>query len=354
MDAHRQSDDQAPSQLRRDIISGDWVVIATGRAKRPDEFRRKEVKETLREAVGPAKQKTKSDCVFCRIVEKEEPLLVYSHGEKQDEPVADWTTVVVANKFPAFAPGKELNRRKVGPYQVMEGVGFHELVVLRDHNRRIGQLEVGEIKELFDVYQERYLDLSNEPEVNYVSLFHNEGEEAGASITHPHSQIIAIPTTDPDIESSLVGSKRYWQANNKCPHCVMIDYDRRTRERVVWENEEFVVCCPFVPRTAFETRVYPKKHQAYFERIKDQTKLQLAEAFQKALIALRRGLNKPDYNFFLHTAPCDGKSYNHYHWHWQIIPKTQIWAGFELGTEIEISTITPERAADYLAKQLKD
>jgi len=344
---------QFPSQLRQDIISGDWVVIATGRARRPDEFKQKaDVKKTHRQTFSrSAKGKTKKDCIFCRILEKEKPILVYSHGKKSNN-VKDWTTVVVANKYPAFSLGEMINRHEIGPYQVMNGIGFHELVVTRDHHRRLGQLEIEEIKEVIDVYQERYLDLSNESSVNYISIFHNEGKAAGASVAHPHSQIIAIPTTDPDIKSSLSGSKKYWQKHHQCPHCVMIAYDRKVSERIIWQNEEFVVCCPFVPRTAFEVRIYPKKHQAYFERIKDSSKRQLAAAFKMALKSLNLGLGKPDYNFFLHTAPCDGHSYDYYHWHWQIIPKTQIWGGFELGTEIEVSTITPEVAATYLGKQL--
>ena len=339
----------SPSQLRQDIVSGDWIVIATGRAKRPDDFKKKKSEKT----VSPSKKSPKKNCVFCQIVNKEKPILVQSHGQEiTAPPFDDWTIAVVANKHPAFSPAPKINREKIGPYQVMDGVGFHELVITRDHHRRLDQMEISEVKEVFDVYQERYLELSNEAHVNYVSIFHNEGKEAGASIEHPHSQIITIPANDPDIQSSLNGSWRFWQKNNQCPHCVMIEHDRKSQERIIWENDQFIVCCPFVPRTAFETRIYPKKHQSYFERIKSDTKKQLAEAFKIALTALRIGLNDPDYNFFLHTAPCDGQNYDHYHWHWQIIPKTQIWAGFELGTEIEISTITPESAAKYLKKQI--
>ncbi len=333
-----------PSQLRQDIVSNDWVLIATGRAKRPDDFRKKET----------VKKKTKKPCRFCDILKYEKPILAFSNGKRLEKPPYDsWTTCVVANKYPAFSPATKMNHRQIGPYQVMDGVGFHELVITRDHKKQIAQMEVAQIKEILDAYQERYLDLSNEPLVNYVSIFHNQGEEAGASVAHPHSQIIAIPTFDPDIRSSLTGSKRYFKKHGQCPHCTMIKYDQKTKERIVFENEEFLVVCPFVPRVAFETRIYPKKHQAYFEQIKDNSKWQLAEAFKIAFRALDLALNHPDYNFFLHTAPCDGKEYYHYHWNWQIIPHTQIWAGFELGTEIEISTITPEKAASFLRQSLK-
>ena len=333
-----------PSQLRQDIVSDDWVVIATGRAKRPDDFIKKE----------PKKKEKKKICHFCDILKNEKPILVFSKGEKIENPPYDhWTTCVVANKYPAFSPSLKMNRRQIGPYQIMDGVGFHELVVTRDHEKTIAQMSVSSVKEIIDTYQERYLDLSNEPLINYVSIFHNQGEEAGASVAHHHSQIIAIPTFDSDIRSSLNGSKRYFKKHGQCPHCTMIKYDRKTQERVIFENKEFLVVCPFVSRVAFEIRIYPKVHQGYFERIKDDSKRQLAEAFKMAFQALGSALNYPDYNFFLHTAPCDGKNYDHYHWNWQIIPHTQIWAGFELGTEMEISTITPEAAAKFLRQQLK-
>jgi len=333
-----------PSQLRQDIVSDDWVVIATGRARRPDDFKKKKAK----------KKKEKKLCRFCNILKYEKPILAFSKGKKlKSPPYTHWTTCVVANKYPAFSPSLKMNRHKIGPYQIMDGVGFHELVVTRDHEKTIGQMEIAQIKEIIDIYQERYLDLSNEPLINYVSIFHNQGEEAGATVAHPHSQIIAIPTFDSDIQSSINGSKRYFRRHGQCPHCTMIKYDQKTQKRIIFENKEFLVVCPFVPRVAFEIRIYPKIHQGYFERIKNGSKWQLAEAFKMAFQALGSALNHPDYNFFLHTAPCDGKNYNHYHWNWQIIPHTQVWAGFELGTEIEISTINPETAAEFLRQQLQ-
>ena len=130
----------------------------------------------------------------------------------------------------------------------------------------------------------------------------------------------------------------------------MLDFDLKMGQRIVFENRDFLVVCPFASRIAFETRIYPKRHLAYFERIKDDEKDFLAEAFKAAFSKIYKALNNPDYNFFLHTAPCDGRNYDHYHWHFEILPKTSTWAGFELGTGIEISTIEPEKAAEYLKK----
>lgn len=316
------------SELRFDIVSEDWVVIATGRAKRPETFK-KEKREIVEE---------KGKCPFCDLSEQLPP--VYNSKN----------IVVIPNLYPAFSIGNNLNERDIGPYRVMDGVGFHEVIVIKEHEKDVTDFSLDEMKELVDCYQARYLELKSKPYVNYISIFHNHGKEAGASIVHPHSQLIAIPMIDPDLNRSLNGSKRYWQYHNKCPHCVMLYWDIKDGQRVIFENKDFVVLCPFASHLAFEVRIYPKDHQAYFEKIDDSKKVTLAEALMISLKTLFKGLDDPPYNFFLHTAPCDEKEYGHYHWHFEILPKTNIPAGFELGTGIEISTIEPEKAAKYLRK----
>ncbi len=131
----------------------------------------------------------------------------------------------------------------------------------------------------------------------------------------------------------------------------MNDWEKKVGTRIIFENREFVVVCPFASKAAFEVIISPKAHKAYFEKITENEKRQLSEAFQAALGKLHRGLSDPAYNFYLHTAPADGKDHEYYHWHWTIIPKTSTWAGFEIGTRMEISTIEPEKAAEYLRKQ---
>jgi len=326
---------KSPSELRFDPVSKDWILIATGRAKRPEMFA-KEKKVKMTSSV--------QDCPFCNL-EKEKSILEYKDKNK------NWLVKVIANKFPAFSPSDSLNQKEVGPYKTMDGVGFAELVITKDHEKTLAEIPVTEIKKVLDAYQERYLDLMNEKFVNYVSIFHNNGPTAGASIAHPHSQIITHPIIDPDLRRSLNGSAEYWKNKEKCIHCDMLDFEKKDGQRIVFENKDFLVVCPFSSKIAFEIRIYPKEHQAYFERIKDQEKEYLAEAFKESLSRLHKALRDPDYNFFLHSSPCDGHDYQHYHWHFEIMPKTGTWAGFELGTGIEISTIEPEKAAEYLRQQ---
>ena len=337
-----------PSELRFDLASKDWVVIATGRARRPETFKKERRK---------IEKVSKKDCPFCQINTQEKPTIVFSKGKKitfksQDKVPSNWTTMSVPNKYPAFIPNSRIDKHiEGGLYEKMNAVGFHEVVITRDHNKQMSQFSVSQIKEVIDVYQERYLGLMKEKFVNYISIFHNHGVESGASIAHPHSQIITTPLIDTDLKKAIRNSKKYFRAHKKCLYCLMGDWERKNKKRVVFENNDFLVICPFASKMAFEVIITPKKHLSYFERITEKEKQQLAEAFQKALSKLYKGLNDPAYNFYLHTAPCDGRNYDHYHWHWTILPKTSTWAGFEIGTRMEISTIEPEKAADYLRKQ---
>ena len=182
-------------------------------------------------------------------------------------------------------------------------------------------------------------------------MFKNKGRTAGASLAHPHSQIIAIPVTDPEIERSLRGSKDYYHEQAKCVHCEMIQWDIADGKRILFENQYVVALCPYASRIAFEIRIYPKQHQSYFEQSMKETRDALAEAFVVTLKQLSSALKDPDYNYFLHSAPFDGNDNDHYHWHWEVLPKSSTWAGFEWGSGIEISTIEPEEAAAYLKKQ---
>ena len=332
-----------PAELRSDPLSKDWVIIATGRGKRPESFK----KESKKKIISP-----KKTCPFCHL-KGEKAILIFFESRKisQEKIPKNWTTVVIPNKYPALIPSDTLQERANDFYQRMDGVGYHEVVVFRDHQKSLALFSVDQIKEVISAYQERYLDLMKKPLVKYVSIFHNHLQEAGASIFHPHSQILATPVIDPDLVRAVLNSKKSFEATKKCIYCQMNDWERKVRERIVFENKEFLVICPFVSKAAFEMIITPKKHSAYFERIGEEEKEYLAQAFKEALFRLYKALNDPAYNFYLHTVPIGPENYDFYHWHFTILPKTAIWAGFELCTGIEISTIEPERAAEYLRKQ---
>jgi len=335
-----------PSQLRYDVVSKDWVVIAPGRGKRPEEYKRqrKIIEMDLRQ------------CPFCNLTEAADPLLVFSAGKiaaKKTLP-GDWTLAVIPNKFPAFYPitGKSVCQWKIGPvYRSMDAVGFCEVVVTRDHDCHLGLMDLPATEEVMAAYQTRYLELKEHKLVKYISIFHNHGAEAGASQPHPHSQIITSPLIDVDLLGELENSKKYWRTHKKCLACEMNKFELKDRSRVVCENADFVASCPFASKTAFKVVISPKFHSPRFENIDPGQRKSLTQILSAAIKKIYNALGDPAYNFYLHTAPCDRKDYSHYHWHLTIVPKTAIMAGFEIGTRIEISTIEPERAAEYLRAQ---
>ena len=326
------------SELRQDLISGDWVVIANSRGKRPDDFKTK---------TKISEKSSVESCLFCDPIAsgQEKDVLIYNTSDD------DWSLRVFPNKYPAFArPVGKINHQEEGPYFWMDGLGYHEVIVTKDHFEGIGTMENLKVAEIFDAFQTRYLDLMNKKSVRYIEIFHNQGKSAGASIFHPHSQLVAIPVVSPYIKLELEGAERYYKANKKCVFCDIIEWEQEKKERIIFENDKFIALCPFASRRAFEVWVLPKEHMPYFERMETEDKIQVGEALNEAVRKINVVLNNPDFNFYLHTSPCDGKSYEHYHWHIEILPKTSIWAGFELSTGIEISAIEPEKAAVALKK----
>ncbi len=332
-----------PSELRLDKTSKDWVVIATGRAKRPEMFKKERRK---------GKKVPKGECPFCNLSEQESPVLAYSKGKKMDKNnPKGWTTISIPNKYPAFVPSKTLNRKEEnGFFETMNAVGFHEVIVTSDHEKSLALLPKEHVKEVIDVYVDRYRNLIKKKLVNYVAIFHNHGAEAGASIYHPHSQLIALPLIDPDLKDALARARKYKKTKD-CIYCRLNEWELKKGERIVYQNEDFIAVCPFASKAAFQVIISPKKHLAFFEKITEREKTNLADVFKVVLAKLHKGLGDPAYNFYLHSAPSDGSDHSYYHWHWTILPKTSIWAGFELGVGIEISTIEPEKATEYLRNQ---
>jgi UDPglucose--hexose-1-phosphate uridylyltransferase len=327
------------TELRQDLVTGDWVVIATGRAKRPEEFAAQ--KRAMIEE-DPNKM-----CLFCdpEASGQEKDVLIYNTLD------GDWSLRVFPNKYPAFSRSRVPKHFEEGPYFGMDGTGYHEVIVTRDHQKQIALLEKIEVAEIIDAYQDRYIDLMNKKSINYIEIFHNHGREAGASIAHPHSQLMAIPIISPYIKGELDGAELYWKTNKDCVYCAMIEWEAEHEKRLIFENNNFIAFCPYSSRAAFEIWVMPKKHKPYFERITYEEKIELAEVLQISINKIYKALGDPAYNFYIHTSPCDGKDYPHFHWHIEILPRTATWAGFELSTGIEVSTIQPEIAAEFLRQQ---
>lgn len=338
--AEKQKDNSsAMSELRRDLVTGNWVVVAKGRGDRPQVKKFGEQEHDPIETC-PFEDPQKSG--------NAEPTLMYPSTSSGPIGGNDWSVQVIPNKYPAFAGGVCDVIRKVGPYSVQDGRGFHEVIITRDHYKHLALLDTTQVEEILRAYKERYSALKDADCVKYISIFHNHRKEAGASLTHPHSQLIAIPIIPSDAKRSLSGASMFYRKHNKCVHCAMLDWEKEERVRIVARNEDFIAICPFISRDAYEVRIFPQNHAAHFEVMADKKTPSLAEIFHKVLKSLNDKLNNTPYNFYLHTAPIDGEDYPQYHWHFEIHPKTETNAGFEMGTGIEVSTVEPERAAEIL------
>ena len=328
------------SELRQDLVSGDWIVIAPGRSRRPHRPIKKNKRKISPLAGCPFEDPAKSG--------QEKPYLIYpnKHG---------WAVQVLPNKYPVLSHPvrKHFKTRlfKHGVYSIFSAIGHHDLVISSDHYKNFPRLKKESAQLIFQALRDRYLMLNQDKFTAYVSILHNWGPEAGASIYHPHYQILAIPVVPSDVQHSLTGSSRYFEKHKKCVHCAMIDWELKEKKRIIFENNGAVAFTPYVSRTPFEVRIFPKKHLPYFENTYDHDMEYVVEALQKSLRIIEKRLGDSDYNFFIHTAPVQNKeNYRHYHWHIEITPIISIRGGFELGTGIEINDVDPDAAAKILKK----
>ncbi len=336
------------SEFRQNIVSGDWVLIAPGRAKRSAETFRRQKKRLYT---------SKFRCPFERLrgMSPEAPYLQYGEGVR-------WRLVVVENKYPA------LTHREVcpvdyaiGPYHAKMGSGHHELLVTHSHTNNFADLPSRLAEDVFKAFVERYRALAKDPCVPYISILQNWGALAGASQSHPHYQILALPVVPPEVVHSVSNAGHYFKTRRGCAYCTMISWEHKQKTRLIYENSGALVVAPYASKHSYELRVYPKQHESFFEYTSANTLAAVVDALQKALQALRSLLADPDYNFFIHTAPIDGSPRSggtgkatdrFYHWHIEVLPKTNISAGFELGTGIIINPVDPDKAAALLRKAM--
>ncbi len=324
--------------LRKDPVVGRWVIISTERGRRPSDF-------------GPNRVTLKGgECAFCPGNEARTPpeiLAFRPPGSAPNEP--GWSLRVVPNKFPALRIEGELEPSGEGLYDRMNGIGAHEVVIeTSDHHATLASLPVSTVAEIFWVYRERLVDLKKDPRFKYVLIFKNYGEAAGASLEHPHSQLIATPIVPIMVEEELAGSARYWRLKERCVWCDIIRQERQDEKRVILEEGGFIVLAPFASRFPFETWILPALHRAAYEEITPGEVEALARTVTELFRRVAKMLQDPPFNFMLHTAPLKNPTAEHFHWHLEVIPKLTKVAGFEWGSGFFINPTSPEDAAAYL------
>ena len=328
-------------ELRKDPIVGRWIIISTERAKRPTDI-----------ATKPEVKKG-GFCPFCHGNEDKTPPEIMAYRDNGTKPnTAGWQMRVVSNKFPALMTEGELNRAGDGIYDKMGGLGAHEVIIeTPDHELTLSTLPISGVKNVLHAYKERLIDLKKDQRLRYVMIFKNNGEAAGASLEHPHSQLIALPIVPKRVREELFGSQNYFEYKERCLFCDIIRQEIEREIRMIEETDCFITISPFAPRFPFETWIMPKIHKAAFENISDDEISSLAVILQNTLKRMDKILNYPAYNFVIHSAPFHDNQSESYHYHIEIMPKLTKVAGFEWGTGFYINPMPPELAAKYLREE---
>jgi UDPglucose--hexose-1-phosphate uridylyltransferase len=296
-------------------------------------------------------------CPFCEGHEDKTPPEIL--GFRENRQIANgpgWNVRVVPNKFPALRIEGEMGKAGVGMYDKMNGIGAHEVIIeTPDHFRKLDMHTRDSLAKVFQASKNRIIDLNNDKRFKYILVFKNEGRQAGASLSHPHSQLIATPVTPKRVKEELMGAKEFFNYKDRCVFCDIIREELSQGVRIIYENKGFVSFSPFASRFPFEIWVLPKRHSPDFQTIEYEEMLLLADILIVTMKKLAVALNRPQYNLVLHTGPVRWARMGYwvtldmdYHWHIEIMPKLTQVAGFEWGTGFYINPTVPEEAAKFL------
>ncbi|MBU1671546.1 MAG: DUF4921 family protein [Actinobacteria bacterium] len=327
-------------ELRQDIVTGQWVVVAAERARRPTDFTRPPRPEA----------EDRATCPFCpgnELMTPLETLAVRPTGSEPNTP--GWSVRVVPNKFPVFeSGGPPVSGTALFPRRNAEGI--HEVIIHSpDHDASLATLEPDQVELILRVYRQRYRAHRENPSIRYLHFIINHGRESGASREHSHSQLFGVPLVPPLVHQELAGASWHQTSRGECVFCRITSEEMDGVRRVVLRTKKYVVIAPFASRLPFELWVLPREHQESFDMVDDEQLEDLAHVMKDVLGRYREGFDDPPYNAYLHTSPCDGTEYPYYHWHFELIPKLTTPGGFEMGTSMWINVTTPEDASDFLS-----
>lgn len=331
------------SQLRRDPITGRWIIVATEKSAEPSEL-----------VFEKPKKKKDKNCPFCLGNEHLTPPEIIAHRKGGKPNTPGWWVRVVPNKFPALKLEGELHKEGMGVFDRMDGVGAHEVIIDNpDHMSEIGDASDYQAEEIIWAYLGRSIDLRRDRRFKYILIFKNYGTSAGASLEHPHSQLIALPIVPKRVKEEVMSANRYYDYKERCVFCDMMRQEIEEKERIVMENADFISFCPFVSRFPYEMWIMPKRHQSDFNSIelKKESIKSLGLILRDSMSKLKLTLGDPPYNYIIHTSPINGHEREDYHWHIEIMPRLVEVAGFEWGSGFYINPVAPEAAARNLKRK---
>jgi UDPglucose--hexose-1-phosphate uridylyltransferase len=319
------------SQLRLNPLTGRWVTVAVERASRPGDL----ISRQLPVEADPSRK-----CPFCPGNEEETPPALETYG-----PTGTWLVRVVPNLFPAFEGGEPLRVQNLGPvFTQASASGVHEVLVFSpDHTATWADLDDKQAGLTMAAIRDRMEEHARRSTVRYTQAIVNAGREAGASLDHPHGQLLGIPFVPGEIAEEEAGFRRFGES---CLLCTMAEAERQSEHRVIAEDDRVMVVCPYWSGAPYEMLVMPKLHQVHLETTPPQDVVAVGRAIRDALVLLRSKVGDAAYNLVFHTAPHhhDGP----FHWHVHVVPRLTSLAGFEQGTGVMINIVAPELAARHL------
>jgi UDPglucose--hexose-1-phosphate uridylyltransferase len=333
-------------ELRKDPVTHRWVVFSPERIRRP-----------IRERWSEERPLTPQEDPFLAGNEFCTPQEIFALREGGSLPNQEgWRVRVIPNLYPALRVEGELMREPVGFYDRMSGIGAHEVIIETPIPAQTLELQpLTGIADVLTAYRSRMLDLSRDPRFRYLHLFKNVGPQSGATLPHPHTQLIAMPILPPEIKAKLESSRIHFEHKDRNIFEDILHTERKSGERIVYENVGFTAFCPFASRFPFEVCIMPRVQSPDFPRINDHDLILLADVLKKTLMAYRVGLDEPSYNMVFCTAPIRWPRKNYWNtidqdfrWHIELTPRLTNLAGFELGSGCYINNVLPEEAARFL------
>jgi UDPglucose--hexose-1-phosphate uridylyltransferase len=331
------------AELRRDPLVGRWVIVDTDHPSGPAEFEHEA--HGLRGGV----------CPFCYGNETMTPPEIEALRDASTRPnTPGWQVRVVPNKFPALRIEGDIDRRGLGIYDMSSGVGAHEVLIETPyHQKDMPDLLTSEIENVLLMCCRRATDLIKDRRFKYIMMFKNYGPAAGASLEHPHTQLIALPMVPKNVMEEIRGAERYIEYHERCLFCDMIRQELQEKQRIVVENKYFLSFCPFVSRFPFEIWIIPKRHETHFCHIHSEEVPALAAILKETITKIKTVFPDVSYNYIIHTSPANGDTATEgYHWHIEIMPKLTRVAGFEWGTGFYVVQTPPELAVKYLKGEI--
>ncbi|NSW54484.1 MAG: galactose-1-phosphate uridylyltransferase [Armatimonadetes bacterium] len=335
------------SELRLDPILNRWVIVAPARGMRPQGF-----------DPDPQDAERPSACPMCEGNERMTPNEIFAVRDRGEPDKPGWYVRVVPNKFPALRVEGNLEPRRDGLFERMDGVGAHEIVIeTPDHTQDLAFMPQEQIIRVITAQCQRVEDLQRDARFRQVIVFRNHRKAAGATLGHPHSQVMAVPIIPRCIQDQLASAARHEERNGTCLFCDVLAQELSAGERIVLESDGFVAFVPYASMHPYTTVIYPRSHGHQFPGMSAQERADLADVLRRVLLAYRAALFDAPYNLIYHTAPnslvcglepdCENLE-TRYHWHVEIIPRVGQVAGFERGTGLYINPVAPESAAKEL------